>query len=104
MKGPDGSEAVVKQELCYDSIVSVCGIYALWLFGIKNPKTVYNNNVYTIIFACHSASDTFQLFTIHQTLFVESPKYYMTQVRSFAIIDTIEVFWQKANTLRNTTD
>ena len=34
----------------------------------------------------------------------KSPKYHMTQLRSFAMIDTAEAFWQGASAFRNARD
>lgn len=100
VKGPDGSAAVAKWQACYDGVVGAHGIHALRSFGVKDPKTVYDNNAYTITSAYHSATGTLQLFTTHPTLLAESPKYHMTQVRSFTMTDTVEAFWQGASALR----
>ena len=68
VKGPDGSGAVAKRQACYDGAVGARGIHALRSFGVKDPKTVYDNNAYTITSAYHSATGTLQLFTTHPTL------------------------------------
>lgn len=104
VKGPDGSGAVAKRQVCYDGTVGARAIHALRSFGVKDPKTVYDNNVYTITSAYHSATGTLQLFTTHPTLLAESPEYHMNQVRSFAMTDTVEAFRQGASALRNARD
>lgn len=93
VKGPDGSGVVAKHEVCYDGVVDVSAIHVLRSFGVKDPKTVYNNNAYIITLVYHSATGTLQLFTTHSIFLAESPKYYMNQVRSFTMTDTVKAFW-----------
>ena len=107
VKGPDGSGAVAKRQACYDGAVGARGIHQLRSFRVEDLGTVYDNNAYTITSAYHSATGTLQVYTTHPTqptVPEESPKYHMTQLRSFAMTDTAEAFRQGASAFRNARD
>ena len=76
-------------------------------YGVDKPETVYDDNAYTITSTYYSATGTLQVYTIHPTKPIDpnsSPEYYMTQLRSFALTDTPDIFREGASAFRNGRD
>jgi len=98
---------VAKRQACYDGVVGARGIDEVRTFRVDKSKTVYDENAYTITSTYHSATGTLQVYTVHPTQPADperSPEYYMTQLRSFALTDTPDVFRKGASALRNARD
>ena len=107
VKGPDGSGAVAKRQACYDGVVGARGIDEVRAFRVDKSKIVYDENAYTITSTYHSATGTLQVYTVHPTQPTDperSSEYYMTQLRSFALTDSPDVFRKGASALRNARD
>ena len=92
IKDPNRIGAIAKQQAYYYNIVNTRGIYALQLFGVKDLKIVYYNNMYTITLAYNNTTSTLQLFINYLIFFAKLLKYYITQVKSFTMTDTIKIF------------
>lgn len=105
VKGPDGSGAVAKRQACYDGAVGARGIDQLRAFGADKPEALYDDNAYTITSTYHNGH--LQIYTIHPSKPTDPgnpPQYNMTQLRSFALTDTPDVFRKGASALRNARD
>lgn len=107
VKGPDGNVAVAKRQACFNGVVGDRGMRKLAAYEVKNLKTVYDNNAYTITSTYHSATGSLQMYTVHSTQPADpetSPEYFMNQLRSFAMTDTAERFREGATVFRNARD
>jgi hypothetical protein len=102
-KGPDGSAAVARRQACYDGAVGARGLQSLQSYG--QDESVYDNRAYTITSTYHDG--TLKMYTTHITppagLGIP-PEYHMTQLRSFALTDSIDTFRQGATAFRNGQD
>ena len=103
-KGPDGSTAIAKRQACFDGALGARGVHKLRSFG-ADPTLAYDQNAYTITSTYHDG--TLKLYTVHPTQSTnpeDSPKYHMTQLRSFAMTDAAERFREAACAFRNARD
>ena len=107
VKGPDGSGAVAKRQACHNGVLGERGVRSIMAFGMDNSTTVYDNNAYIITSTYHSATGTFQIYTIHQaqpTDPEDPPEYCITQLNTFAITGNAERFREGVGTFRNARD
>jgi hypothetical protein len=101
-KGPDGSLAVAGRQATYDGALGARGMHSLQLYGQEKP--VYNT-AHTITSIYHGGQ--LKMYTSHpgQPDSPERrPEYYTTQLRSFAMTDTVETFRRGATAYRNARD
>jgi hypothetical protein len=100
-KGPDGSAAVAKRQACYDGALGARAMTSIRQF--RQPL-LRNHNAVTITSTFHDS--TLKLYTTHITDLEskDGPKYYMSQLRSFAMTDTAKTFREGASVLRNARD
>ena len=102
-KGPDGTWAVAGRQACYNGALGARGMHSLQQYG--QEKKVYDNNAYTITSIYNGGSLT--MYTSHPSEPASPggcPEYYMTQLRSFAMNDTLDTFRQGAAAFRNARD
>jgi hypothetical protein len=103
-KGPDGSAAVARRQACFDGALGARGIHQLQSFE-ADPTLAYDNKAYTITSTYNDGQ--LNLYTVHPTQSPDpndSPKYHMTQLRSFAMTDAAERFREGARAFRNARD
>ncbi|PGG99224.1 hypothetical protein AJ79_08654 [Helicocarpus griseus UAMH5409] len=101
-KGPDGSTAVAKRQTLYDGVLGARAI--LQLQSYKKELT-YDGNAYVVTSTYHDGN--LKLYTAHPTPSADPRRctdYHLTQLRSFALTDSPELFRQGASALRNTRD
>ncbi|QSS61694.1 hypothetical protein I7I51_03871 [Histoplasma capsulatum] len=101
-KGPDGSLAVATWQACYDGALGARGMDALRSY---RQEQTYDNNAYTLTSTYHGG--TLKMYATHigkPDARNSHPKYFMTQLRSFALTDTSEAFRQGASAYRNGRD
>jgi hypothetical protein len=102
-KGPDGSLAVARRQACYVGASGERAIGSLQSYREKEP--IYDNNAHTITSIYHGGQ--LKMYTTHITAPAgpgKPPEYHMTQLRSFALTDTIDTFRQGATAFRNGRD
>lgn len=102
-KGPDGSIAVAGRQASYDGALGARGMHSLQSYGQDEPT--YDNSAYTITSIYHGGQ--LKIYTSHPAQPNGSgsrPEYYMTQLRSFAMTDTADIFRQGATAFRNARD
>ena len=102
-KGPDGPPSVLRRQACYDGAIGARGIQSLQSY--KQDEPVYDGCAYT--FTSTYLDGQLKMYTTHITPPEGSkgrPEYQMTQIRSFAMTNTIETFRQGATTFRNGRD
>lgn len=103
-KGPDGSAAVAKRQACFDGALGARGVHRLRSFKADSTLAC-DNNAYTITLTYHDGQ--LKMYTVHPTPSTnsqDSPEYHITQLRSFAMIDARERFWEGASAFRNARD
>jgi hypothetical protein len=102
-KGPDGSLAVAGRQACYDGALGARGMHSLQSYG--QDEALYDNRAHTIATVYHGG--TLKMYTSHPSQPTSPggrPEYYTTQLRSFAMTDTVETFRQGATAYRNARD
>ncbi|EED22704.1 conserved hypothetical protein [Talaromyces stipitatus ATCC 10500] len=101
-KGPDGSLAVAGRQASYDGALGARAMHTLQTYKQEEPK--FDNNAYTLTNIYHGG--TLKMFTSHpsKTTNSDRPEYYMTQLRSFALTDSIDTFREGATWFRNGRD
>jgi hypothetical protein len=100
-KGPDG---MARRQACFDGALGARGIHQLQPFE-ADPTLAYDNKAYTITSTYNDGQ--LNLYTVHPTQSPDpndSPKYHMTQLRSFAMTDAAERFREGARAFRNARD
>lgn len=91
-KGPNRNTAVYKRQALYDGAVGARGVHKLRSY--VNSEMADNNNIYTII-STYYYSSLLTVYTFHPTTSKNTTnptKYYITQLRSFAITDHPDTF------------
>jgi hypothetical protein len=102
IKGPDGSFAVAGRQACYHGALGARGMQALQQYRAAD-QPAYDNKACTITSIYHGG--VLRIYTIHPTSSPEErPEYHMTQLRSFAMTDTVDTFRQGATAYRNLRD
>ncbi|MCJ1392938.1 hypothetical protein MMC18_005810 [Xylographa bjoerkii] len=103
VKGPDGSAAVARRQACYDGALGARGIQCLQSY--KHSEPVYDSNAYTITTTYHDGQLKLYTSYLSQPTGSEGrPEYYMNQLRSFSVTDTLETFRQGVSAYRNARD
>ncbi|CZS98380.1 uncharacterized protein RAG0_07158 [Rhynchosporium agropyri] len=99
--GPDGSAAVAKRQACYDGAL---GARAMTSMRQYRQPPILDHKALSITTAFHDSC--LRLYTTHITDLgsEDGPRYHMTQLRSFAMSDTVETFREGASALRNARD
>ena len=100
VKGPDGSAAIATRQATYDMYLGARGINALRTYKKVVPS--FDNKAYT--FASTYCSGTLSLFAGHPARpdnSEEQPAYYANPVRSFAMLDSLDVWIEGAMWYRN---
>ena len=103
VKCPDGSGTVAARQACYYGALGARAMHALQSYQQERP--IYDNNAYTI--TSTYASRTLTLYTTYLTEPKGPdcrPEYIMTQLRSWAMTDSLETFRQGASAYRNARD
>ncbi|KAJ9656080.1 hypothetical protein H2201_008652 [Coniosporium apollinis] len=103
-KGPDGSAAVAKRQACYDGAIGARAMLYTRSYA-SGDDMEYDGNAYTITSTYHDG--TLKMYTTHPTQPAEpdgNPNYHMTQLRTFAMTNTLETFRQAAGAFRNARD
>ncbi|KAL8837690.1 MAG: hypothetical protein Q9170_002422 [Blastenia crenularia] len=106
-KGPKGSAVVAKRQACYDGVMATRGIDKLRAYRVDNDEAVHDGNAHTITSTYNSSTGTLQLYTVHSTKQANSespPKYYMTQLDSYAMTGRADRFREGASAFRNARD
>ena len=106
VKGPDGSAAVARRQACYDGALGARGMHSLQNYGAEE-STTFDNNAYTVTSTYHSGTGSLHIYATHPTQPLDSkssPDYHMTQLRSFAMTDTVETFREGVGAFRNARD
>ncbi|CZT08331.1 uncharacterized protein RCO7_08257 [Rhynchosporium graminicola] len=100
-KGPDGSAAVAKRQACYDGAF---GARAMTSMRQYRQPPILDHKALSITTTFHDSC--LRLYTTHITDLgsEDGPRYHMTQLRSFAMTDTVETFREGASALRNARD
>ncbi len=102
VKGPDGSAAVAKRQVCYDGALGARGIHSLQSYG--SHKSVYGN-AYTISSMYHDG--TLKMYTSHlaEPKNPEGrPEYHMSQINTWGMTGNADTFRQGARAYRNARD
>ncbi|KAF2272254.1 uncharacterized protein EI97DRAFT_386272 [Westerdykella ornata] len=102
-KGPDGSAAVAKRQACYDSALGARGMHSLQSHG--RAELVYDNNAYTVTSTYHDGQ--LKMYTSHVAAPSTAgghPEYHMTQLRSFAMTDSVPTCREGVGAYRNLRD
>ena len=100
VKGPEGSPAVAKRQVCYDGALGARGMQSLQSYGQKNPS--HYNEAYTISATYYDGA--LRMYTHHISQPANSgslPKYHMHQLHSYFMTDSIETFREGATFYRN---
>ena len=101
-KGPDGSGAVAQRQACYNGAIGARAMRAVQMY---NSTQSYDGSAYTITSTYHQG--TLKLYTTHPTRppdSAPSPKYHMTQLGAWALINSRQTFQEGAGALRNARD
>jgi len=102
-KGPDGSLAVARRQACHGGASGERAFSRLQSY--RKKELIYDNNAHTITSIYHGGQ--LKMYTTHITAPAgpgKLPEYHMTQLRSFALTDTIDTFRQGAAAFRNGRD
>ncbi|KAI9859913.1 MAG: hypothetical protein M1830_006246, partial [Pleopsidium flavum] len=105
-KGPKGRADVAKRQACYDGAIGERAMLHARSY-VSGDDVAYDGNAYTITSTYQSGTSTFTMYTVHPTQPTNPdgrPDYHMTQLRSFAMTDTIETFRQGVGAFRNARD
>ncbi|KAF1970594.1 hypothetical protein BU23DRAFT_473853 [Bimuria novae-zelandiae CBS 107.79] len=101
-KGPDGSLAVAGRQACYDGALGARGMASLESYGQGEQDY---GSAYAISSIYHGGQ--LKMYTSHIAQPSSPggrPEYYMNQLRSFAMTDTVDTFRQGAGAYRNLRD
>ncbi|KAL9619833.1 MAG: hypothetical protein Q9160_005573 [Pyrenula sp. 1 TL-2023] len=102
-KGPDGSLAVAQRQTLHNGAIGARAIQSLQSYGQDEP--IFDNNAYAISSIYHGG--TLKMYG-HSSAQPNGPgtrpEYYMHQIRSFAMTDTVDSFRQGATTYKNAID
>ncbi|PLB43766.1 hypothetical protein P170DRAFT_514091 [Aspergillus steynii IBT 23096] len=106
VKGLDGKTSVSKRQCCYYGALGARAVHALQSYQPDRAgEAVYDNNAYTI--TCSYYDGMLSLFAHHlkaPAIPGERPQYFMTQLRSFMILDSPESFRDGVSAYRNARD
>lgn len=105
VKGPDGSPAVATRQARYDGAIGTRAMYSLQNHGEEEP--LYDNKARTYSSTYHGGTGTLYLYAHHATAPTsggELTKYYMTQVKVYAMTSDRSTFIQGATAFKNTRD
>ncbi|KAL8825833.1 MAG: hypothetical protein Q9170_007639 [Blastenia crenularia] len=100
-KGPKGSLDVCERQATYDGAIGARGIHAIRSY--INPTTAFDDNAYTIVSTYHPKG-ALTMFTTHPvkpTNRMHETEYRMTQLGSYAMTGSPDVFRQGATAVRN---
>ncbi|KAL9105853.1 MAG: hypothetical protein Q9227_009016 [Pyrenula ochraceoflavens] len=103
VKGPGGTQAVVKRQACYDGALGARAMQRLQSY--EQPEPVYDNNAYTITSTFDG--EHLHMYTTHPTASTSpggQPAYHMNQVNSWGMTGNVETFRQGATAYRNMRD
>ena len=102
-KGPDGSLAEAHRQALHDGAIGARAMQSIQSYGQEEP--VFENNASTITSIYHGG--TLKMYG-HSVAQPNGPgtrsEYYMHQLRSFAMTDTVDSFRQGATTFKNAID
>lgn len=102
-KGPDGSASVARRQACYDGAIGARGMHSLQSY--KQDASHFNGYAHTLTSTYYDGM--LKIYTVHITPPAGPggrPEYQMTQMRCFAMTDTVETFRQGATAFRNGLD
>jgi hypothetical protein len=103
VKGPGGTQAVVKRQACYDGALGTRSMPQLQSY--RQPEPVYDNNAYTITSTFDG--EQLQMYTTHPTAPTNpggQPEYHMNQLNGWAVTGNPDTFRQGATAYRNARD
>ncbi|KAJ4286965.1 hypothetical protein N0V90_012845 [Kalmusia sp. IMI 367209] len=103
VKGPGGSFEVAKRQACYDGALGARGMASLQSYGQGEP----NYGTAYAISSIYDGGGTLAIYTSHMTQPSSPggrPSYHQTQLRAFAMTDTVDTFRQGAGAYRNLRD
>ena len=103
VKGPDGSAAVAKRQIAYDTALGERGLVDLGSVGGRNPA--YNAQTHTL--GCTYQDGQLKIFATHMIAPSKpgaQPGFVMTQVKASALTDDADGFRRGAATYRNARD
>lgn len=103
VKGPCGTEAVVKRQACYDGALGARGVHQIQSFAKGKPT--YDNNAYIITSTYQNG--TLKMFRTHTTPPTDpggEPEYHMTQLRGWYLNDNPKTFREGVAAFRSGRD
>jgi hypothetical protein len=101
-KGPDGSLAVAGRQACYDGALGARGMASMKLYGQGESG---HDTAYAVSSIYHGGN--LKMYTSHITqsgIPEDRSEYHMTQLRSFAMTDTVDALRQGIGAYRNLRD
>ncbi|KIX02324.1 uncharacterized protein Z518_08265 [Rhinocladiella mackenziei CBS 650.93] len=104
-KGPCGRADVAKIQALYYGTMGARAMHKLQNYGAD--ELVYDNKAYSFTSTYHAGTGTLQIYAMHltqPTVPGGKPEYHMTQLRSFAMTDTLARFREGAAAYRNLRD
>jgi len=102
-KAPWGGADIVKRQAGLDGVLGTRAIYALQNYGTEEPA--FDGNIYT--YSSTYIDGQLKLYTYYVTLPTAPggrPKYYMSQIKAFALTSDRDTFVQGATAFRNARD
>lgn len=105
VKGSDGSMNVLKRQVAQDAAFGARAM--LEIQSYSDGGRMYDGNAYTIVSTYHSGAALLNLYAMHPTHLADptgKPGYHMTQIRSFAMIDSAEACHEGLTWFRNSRD
>lgn len=97
------SAVTARRQACYDGALGARALHSLQSYG--QEASAYDGNAYTIILIYNDG--TLKLYTSHSSEPTErgsEPKYYMNQLKAWAVTSDLEIFRQGATAYRNSRD
>lgn len=103
VKGPEGSAAVARRQVCYDGAIVARGILSLHSYG--KETMIYDNRAYTISSTYYDGM--LKMYATHVTSPTgaeKPPEYQMTYLGAWALTGSREQYQQGAAAFRNGRD
>lgn len=104
-QAPCGGADVAKRKACLDGAIGARVMHSLQSYG--EDVSAFDGNAHSFSATYHAGTGTLQLYAHHVTPPAaegERPKYHMTQLKAYALINDREAFAHGAAALRNTRD
>jgi hypothetical protein len=101
VKGPDGSAAVARRQACHNGAIGARAIQSIRSFGQSEP-VFYDNSISSISTTYHEGTLKVYVHSIAQPKGPGTmPEYYMCQLGSFAMTNSVDTFREGATAFKN---